>query len=108
MELTLTSLSRLCRNQFCDILGLPSGCQTQRISDDYGRFQIWAGNIGALRTGLSSLDDRLSMKEASPMVTRLKMVLSDLNASLVEGKWSYHKILHKHKVMKTSTADAYI
>lgn len=56
----------------------------RNITDEMGRFKVWAGNIGALQEGTSSLDDRLM---SAPNVSeKIGSVLHDLAGSLEERK----------------------
>ena len=52
-----------------------SGGQTkisaEDIADAFGRFKIWAGNIGALKVGKASLDSRLGHADIRLEVLRL-------------------------------------
>lgn len=53
------------------------------ISDKLSRFKLWAGNIGAHRTGRSSLDYRL--RDSSHLHGQVARLLDDLISSLNEG-----------------------
>ena len=55
------------------------------VKDEYGRFKVWTGNIGALQLPSlkSSLDHRL--REASNIRAHLMKTLDYLNKSLGEG-----------------------
>ena len=55
------------------------------VSDELGRLRIWCANIGAHRTGRSSLDFRL--RDASNIKRRVLSLLDDLNESLNEGNY---------------------
>ena len=55
------------------------------IADELGRLRIWCANIGAHRTGRSSLDFRL--RDASNIKRRVLSLLDDLNESLNEGNY---------------------
>lgn len=57
------------------------------VQDEFGRFRVWAGNIGAHRTGRVSLDYRL--REASHMYQRVTELLDELNTTLKEGMKLY-------------------
>ncbi|KAI9717097.1 MAG: hypothetical protein M1828_007430 [Chrysothrix sp. TS-e1954] len=89
---SLASQARDCRTDFHATLKLPGSAldanlrqgNVQSLCDELGRFQIWCGNIGALRKGPSSLDDRLSIKEAAPLAKQIEGVLADLDSSLLE------------------------
>ncbi|KAI1746749.1 hypothetical protein F4782DRAFT_523557 [Xylaria castorea] len=54
----------------------------QTISDQFSKFKLWAGNIGAHRTGRSSLDYRL--RDSSHLHTQVMRLLDDLITSLNE------------------------
>ena len=54
------------------------------VTDDHGRFNIWAGNIGAYQHGRSSLDYRL--REASQVSEEFVKVLGYLKETLDDGK----------------------
>ncbi|OTA65390.1 hypothetical protein K449DRAFT_431992 [Hypoxylon sp. EC38] len=51
-----------------------------RIADEFARFKVWSGNIGAHRSRKSSLDYRL--RDASHLQKQVKSLLVDLNDSL--------------------------
>ncbi|RPA72177.1 hypothetical protein BJ508DRAFT_79042 [Ascobolus immersus RN42] len=53
------------------------------IADELGRFKVWAGNIGALQKGPSSLDWRL--REASHVTGPILRLLRDLEGGLKEA-----------------------
>ncbi|KAI0185432.1 hypothetical protein EV127DRAFT_348341 [Xylaria flabelliformis] len=52
------------------------------IRDQFSKFKLWAGNIGAHRTGRSSLDYRL--RDSSHLHTQVIRLLDDLTTSLNE------------------------
>ncbi|KAI0453848.1 hypothetical protein F5B21DRAFT_478084 [Xylaria acuta] len=54
----------------------------QTIGDQLSKFKLWAGNIGAHRTGRSSLDYRL--RDSSHLHTQVMRLLGDLITSLNE------------------------
>lgn len=56
------------------------------VGDQFGRFKIWAGNIGALQKASlsSSLDYRL--REAPKIVAQIIELLEDLQQTLQEGQ----------------------
>ncbi|KAI0541363.1 hypothetical protein GGR58DRAFT_17324 [Xylaria digitata] len=54
----------------------------QTISDQLSKFKLWAGNIGAHRTGRSSLDYRL--RDSSHLQIQVMRLLDDLITSLNE------------------------
>jgi hypothetical protein len=58
-----------------------------RIPDEFGRFKVWSSNIGAHRSGRSSLDYRL--RDASHLRKRVLELLDDLKSSLNDGKHRY-------------------
>ena len=76
-----------CKNSFDKLLENPqiSNDQaiTQRLLNEFGRFKIWAGNVGAHRTGRVSLDYRL--QEASHIHKELAKLLGQLNGALEKG-----------------------
>jgi hypothetical protein len=53
------------------------------IEDQIGRYQIWAGNLGALRTGRSSLDYRL--RNAAFVAGNISRLLQSLTDVLKRG-----------------------
>lgn len=55
----------------------------QRLSNEFGRLRIWAGNSGAHRSGRVSLDHRL--REASHLHEELTKLLGELHQDLEEG-----------------------
>jgi hypothetical protein len=54
------------------------------LDDEFGRFKIWSSNLGAHRSGKSSLDFRLS--DATELRVRVVELLESLTESLDEGK----------------------
>ena len=54
------------------------------VTDHHGRFNIWAGNIGAYQYGRSSLDNRL--REASQVIQEFVKVLGYLEGTLDDGE----------------------
>ena len=81
-----TSFSRL--SQLCSKSDYSFSDQVapSAVQDEFGRFRVWAGNIGAHRTGRVSLDYRL--REASHMYQRVTDLLDELNATLKEGMYN--------------------
>ncbi|KAE9975337.1 hypothetical protein EG328_003237 [Venturia inaequalis] len=57
------------------------------IIDEFGRFKMWSGNIGAHHSGHSSLDYHL--RDASHIQRRVLELLEDLGQSLEEQAPSY-------------------
>lgn len=53
------------------------------VEDQTGRFRLWAGNIGALQEGRSSLDYRL--RDSKFIAENVGRLLDSLQASLVRG-----------------------
>jgi hypothetical protein len=51
--------------------------------DEFGRFRVWSGNIGAMQKGTASLDHRL--RESSNVREEVMKLLIDLKYSLSEG-----------------------
>ena len=58
------------------------------IIDESGRFRAWAGNIGAHRTGRSSLNYRL--RDASHVESRAHALLRRLDDLLVKCLYTLH------------------
>ena len=54
-----------------------------RLLDERGRFRVWAHNVGAHRSGKSSLDHRL--REAPKMRSSVFLLLQDVERFLAEG-----------------------
>lgn len=54
------------------------------VTDQHGRFNVWAGNIGAHQTGQSSLDYRL--RDASQMKEKVTKILGYLSETLRDSK----------------------
>lgn len=57
---------------------------TAALSDEYGRFKIWAANIGAFHPGTSSRSLDYRLREASQMGDQVEKILKDLKVSLGE------------------------
>lgn len=58
--------------------------EASEVIDELGRFRVWAGNIGAHRKGLSSLDYRL--RDASHIKRKVQSLLSDLDDAIQRGE----------------------
>lgn len=74
-------------HQLCNLLN-KSDVWSEQISlpavqDEFGRFRVWAGNVGAHRSGRVSLDYRL--REAEKMRQQVTNLLNDLESNLREG-----------------------
>lgn len=57
----------------------------EKIEIEHGRFKIWSGNLGALRSDRSSLDFRL--RESLIMQTNVMKLLMKLDLILQSSKW---------------------
>ncbi|KAK3361288.1 hypothetical protein B0T24DRAFT_652984 [Lasiosphaeria ovina] len=57
-----------------------AGLHPRKLRDEQTRFKVWSGNIGAHRTGTSSLDYRL--RDASHIKNQVASLLRDLNGLL--------------------------
>ncbi len=92
---TISFVSFCCLQSFNDVLlslrasgdEFSGQLSAQDILDELGRFKIWAGNIGALQSGRSSLDFRL--RDAPHVSTTIIQILDDLQESLQEGLSSF-------------------
>ena len=76
-------------HNLCDDLGSSGLKYTNQIKlpaveNEYARFRIWAGNIGAHRSGRVSLDHRL--REATRTRRRVVNLLDDLENNLNDGR----------------------
>jgi len=58
---------------------------SSRVQDELGRYKVWAANIGAHRTGKSSLEYRL--RDASHIRSQVLRLLDDLSESLTDGAY---------------------
>lgn len=56
-----------------------------KVSDNYGRLNVWGSDSGALRTGRGSLDDVLRSNENLRSI--VLDTISDLTESLKRGKF---------------------
>lgn len=85
---------RRCLDLFLDLVGSVESPTTGRIDssepaflhkarDEHTRFKIWAGNIGAHRTGMSSLDYRV--RDASHIRMQIVKLLRDLAARIEDS-----------------------
>ena len=89
---TIASESKACIRSFEEICHIINNSKSQRpkdlsphaILDEFGRFRVWAGNIGALQSGTSSLDRRL--RKASHVQRQVLQLLNDLNYTLRESQ----------------------
>lgn len=56
------------------------------LQDEFGRFRVWSGNLGALQKGHSSLDYRL--RDAPLLLSEVSKLLSELEMNLCAGAYS--------------------
>jgi hypothetical protein len=91
MDQTIEMMSRECHHNF-EELGLALSTdegQVQTIvsslavTNELGRFRIWASNIGALGIGTTSLDYRL--RDAEYLFFTVKSLLESLRENLEDG-----------------------
>lgn len=54
------------------------------LQDEYGRLRVWTGNIGAHKSGRSSLEYRL--RDASHIRAQIALLFDALTGSLSEGE----------------------
>ncbi len=71
---------------FSDKHDLGKFISRQAVEDELGRYKTWAGNIGALQRGQSSLDERL--KNAPDVADHVRRLLLDLSSGL--GRCKYY------------------
>lgn len=64
-------------------LSLSGQIQVDAFEDEFGRFRVWAGNVGALQKGHSSLDYRL--REATLVRDNVQKLLKELHECLQES-----------------------
>ncbi|KAH8647271.1 hypothetical protein BX600DRAFT_532763 [Xylariales sp. PMI_506] len=69
-----------------------AGKASQKIKDEYPRFKVWCGNIGAHHKGRRYLDHRL--RDASHLASQVKSLLVDMKDSLATA----YSILNGTKV----------
>ena len=89
-KLSIASQYALCKNAFNNLLenvgkSDDDHAVAQRISNEFGRFRVWAGNAGAHRTGRVSLDHRL--RDASHIYEELSKLLGELKKDLDDGEF---------------------
>lgn len=60
--------------EFCDQIPIPA------LQEELGRFRVWAGNVGAHRSGRVSLDHKL--RESFRIHSKVSELLGDLDESL--------------------------
>ncbi|KAI3328087.1 hypothetical protein HD806DRAFT_549919 [Xylariaceae sp. AK1471] len=61
----------------------PGSLLLRKVRDEHTRFKVWSGNIGAHRTGTSSLDYRL--RDSSHIRTQIILLLQDLRSLLEDA-----------------------
>ena len=61
------------------------------LADEYGRFNVWAGNIGAHQVGRLSLDYRL--REASHIKEQVISLLQYLYEIIKDGKCCIYRLV---------------
>ena len=59
------------------------------INDEFGRFKVWAANIGALQPASRSSSLEYRLREATRVKDHVSRLLRDLNHSLTECKCIY-------------------
>lgn len=59
------------------------------LEDEYDRFKMWSGNLGALQKGHASLDWRLC--DAEVMSTSIREILTILEKDLSRSKYVQYK-----------------
>lgn len=91
MARSIHQVVRLCLSAFRSLLALQDGglededgTQVVRLQDDFARFKVWAGNIGAHRTGRGSLEYRL--RDASHIRIEVLRLLEELSELLDDGR----------------------
>lgn len=55
----------------------------EAVQDEFGRFRVWSGNLGALQKGHSSLDYRL--RDAPLLSAEVSKLLKELEENLHAG-----------------------
>ncbi len=70
---------------FADAHDLGKFISRQAVEDELGRYKTWAGNIGALQRGPSSLDDRLN--NAPDVADHVRRLLLDLSSGLARCRY---------------------
>jgi len=83
---------------FSDAHHLGMFISRQAVEDELGRYKTWAGNIGALQRGPSSLDDRL--KNAPDVADHVGRLLLDLSSGL--ARCEYYSSSHWLEASKSS------
>ena len=87
-KVSIASQYTHCKNSFNKLLECTEASNNQviaqRLSNEFGRLRIWAGNSGAHRSGRVSLDHRL--REASHLHEELTKLLGELHQDLEEGE----------------------
>jgi len=88
-ELSSSGASRRCLQGFTSLCrGLRTGTLSSdelslpALEDELGRFRVWAGNLGVLQKGHSSLEYRL--QDALLVLEQILKLLTDLSNTL---KW---------------------
>ncbi|OCL04529.1 hypothetical protein AOQ84DRAFT_300694, partial [Glonium stellatum] len=79
----LQSFRSLCSALLRPNINFPEQMPLSKVKDEVSRFKVWSGNIGAHRSGRSSLDYRL--RDASHLRKRVVGLLKDLNESLSDA-----------------------
>jgi hypothetical protein len=75
-----------CLDGFKKLSVLDTECSSlQKIRDEYHRFKVWEGNIGAHRRGRRSMEYRL--RDASHIRRQVMNLLEDLEESLSSGRF---------------------
>jgi hypothetical protein len=89
----LRSFAQVCKSLQAASLSISGQIQLDALEDEIGRFRVWAGNLGALQRGHSSLDYRL--REAPLVRENVMKLLKELHECLQESTsiWSREWIL---------------
>ncbi|KAL2049167.1 hypothetical protein ABVK25_010596 [Lepraria finkii] len=79
----LSNLDELIKSLDRDNIAFLKQLSPLAVEDELGRFKVWAGNIGALQSGRSSLDYRL--RDAKFVKTHIVKLLEGLNDSICQA-----------------------
>jgi hypothetical protein len=93
MDPDIFSLARDCLHSFAGLnkklLARPTPrtlMPPEAVDNEFGRFRVWCGNLGALQQSFASLDYRL--RESPVMLASVCKLLQQLRFNLDESKWS--------------------
>jgi hypothetical protein len=83
ISLSTAAVSRSFQNLLSAALNQNTSLDIGALEDEFGRFRVWAGNLGALQKGHSSADYRL--RDSPLLLSNALKLLKELDGNLTES-----------------------